>query len=386
MDQNKLKHLIEKYLNNTISKSELEELMVLLNFSNLDEVSKMIDLEVENSEKLNNTLVFFDQNKGYKQLQKELEVDRFKAKKFVNIKLLTGIAASILLIVGICFKYVIPVQTAEKALLEDVVLPDENLATITLANGKEIPLIYAQKELLGKEGIELLADADSGIVFKVNKIIDKHLVNRTIKASKGMCSKVILADGSVVLLNSGSSLTYPSVFSNSERSVCIEGEAFFDVTHLENQPFVVSANNTKIKVLGTSFNIATNIIDNKVLTTLVKGSVEVITSKSKTVISPGIQSVSDNNSGEMVQKSVQLKDVLAWKDGHFYFNEDDIISVLDKIKNWYEISDYEIQGLSKDHFAGSVRRTQKLSELLKQLEKISSYKFKIVGRRVIVMS
>ncbi|TDQ75736.1 FecR family protein [Sphingobacterium yanglingense] len=388
MNELRLKLLLVKYADNTISKSELVELLAELNRGDLDYISNLV--EDYEPDALDGLFEFtdsphFDQEQGFYRLKRNLNLNKAKTKRIV-VKIISGIAASLLIALGIYIFYAAPSETLDSLADADITLPDENHATVTLVDHTKYSLLHTPKEILAKEGIQVIRDQDGKAVFKISETDEPELNYRKIKAAKGMDAKVLLFDGTAVLLNSSSSLTYPSRFLNSGRSVVIEGEGFFEVAHNALQPFVVSAGISHIKVLGTTFNVATNIVDNKVLTTLVSGSVEVSTNWDKVRIKPGMQSVSDNLSGELSHKEVLIQDVLAWKEGYFRFNRDDIATVLDKIKNWYEITDYEIRGKSKDHFTGSIKRTQKLSDILKQLEKISNYKFKIVGRRVVAMS
>jgi len=69
-------------------------------------------------------------------------------------------------------------------------------------------------------------------------------------------SPVILPDGTKVCLNIGATLRYPKTFKQSNRTVELTGEAFFDVTHNAKQPFIILTPRAQIKVLGTSFNVA----------------------------------------------------------------------------------------------------------------------------------
>lgn len=381
MDDKRLKLLLSKYIDNTLSKSELLELFAEINDGDLDKLSQLLDLTPDMLDDDCNPL--FKNDKVFEQIENKLY---FNTKKPVNFKVITQIAATLLCIVGIYAFQLTRTDSFDNVVVEDVILPSENNATITLANGKKLPLIDTEKEILSKEGIELVYAVGGALYFKINPTMEKEVVYRTFNSAKGMQAKLIFSDGTIVLLNSDTDLTYPSRFSQDQRSVHLQGEAYFEVMHNDTLPFVVSANTTNVKVLGTTFNIATNIVSNKVLTTLVSGSVEVNTGVTKDVINPGVQTISDNLSGELVHRQIIVQDVLAWKEGYFRFNEDNIATVLDKIKSWYEIADYEIHGVSKDHFTGTIRRTQKLSDLFKQLEKISSFKFKIVERRVIVMS
>lgn len=74
-------------------------------------------------------------------------------------------------------------------------------------------------------------------------------------------------------MNAGSSLKYPETFSNSERRVYLEGEAYFEVEHDGNAPFIVNTRSMDLRVLGTSFNIKAYDDENTVITTLVSGKI-----------------------------------------------------------------------------------------------------------------
>ncbi len=64
-----------------------------------------------------------------------------------------------------------------------------------------------------------------------------------------------LPDGSMVTLNRNASITYPAHFSSDTRSVTLKGEGFFNVTPDKKKPFIITADNSSIKVVGTSFNV-----------------------------------------------------------------------------------------------------------------------------------
>jgi ferric-dicitrate binding protein FerR (iron transport regulator) len=91
----------------------------------------------------------------------------------------------------------------------------------------------------------------------------------------GARSQITLSDGTKVWLNAGSTFRYPSRFSGNQREVTLEGEAYFDVTHVENRIFVVKTSDLNIKVYGTRFNVKSYPGEKKITTTLVKGSIAI---------------------------------------------------------------------------------------------------------------
>ncbi len=97
----------------------------------------------------------------------------------------------------------------------------------------------------------------------------------------GARSQLTLSDGTQVWLNAGSTFRYPSHFSDNSREVTLEGEAYFDVTHVESKIFIVKTAGMNIKVFGTRFNVKSYPGEQKTTTTLVKGSIAIETKNSK---------------------------------------------------------------------------------------------------------
>lgn len=96
-----------------------------------------------------------------------------------------------------------------------------------------------------------------------------------IKTSKGSRTKVKLPDGSDVWLNAGSKLNYDKNFEGDTRDVYLTGEAFFDVVHNAEKPFIIHTSRINVKVLGTQFNVKAYAEDKTTETSLIRGSVEV---------------------------------------------------------------------------------------------------------------
>lgn len=97
----------------------------------------------------------------------------------------------------------------------------------------------------------------------------------TVHVTSGKTAKVLLADGTSVLLNAGSTLTYPDKFRGTNREVTLQGEGYFQVTRKPTQPFIVSTPALHVKVLGTSFNVRSYQSDQKLQVSVVSGKVQV---------------------------------------------------------------------------------------------------------------
>lgn len=391
MDTYKFKALISKYLDHSISKEELAELFDQINVASKDELESLMDeLGLENLANIQGDNSNFNKSGVFDQIKVQLNQDGNIKSIKPSIKYGTwiGIAAALLCVIGLSYYWIKSngISEQNKISQNEIELPNQNLAQITLEDGRTISLMETSEKVLQEEGIHLLKDSTGNTIIKINPNIEENKSEmQTFISPKGATAMLILPDGSRVWLNSNSKLTYPSHFSSNVRGVALEGEGYFDVEHLNDKPFIVQANGTGIRVLGTEFNIATNNKSLKTTTTLISGSVEVNTNKNRVKLTPGNQSISQKSSHHIDVHKVDLKDVIAWKQGYFRFKDDDIETVLVKIQEWYNIEDIELMAHTSDRFTGSVVRTKKLSDLLGQLEKISNYKFKIVMGRVIVM-
>ncbi|MBL1411193.1 FecR family protein [Sphingobacterium faecale] len=389
MDQDRLAYLFSKYLQNTISKTELADLLRRIKKEDDAILDDIIDrLGYAGKEPLGLLQDDFDQNKNYERIREQIMGEPLvRRSRFFNLKKTILFAASVLLIVSIgLFFLQRQFDNAQVLSDNDIQLPEGQQAVIILEDGSSLDLMKSDKKLLDREGIQLVLSATGEVTFRINTRDGKHTKNHTFLSPKGTSSVVILSDGTKVWLNSGSKITYPTVFSSQQRAVTLDGEAYFEVQHNPLQPFIVSSGRTAIRVLGTEFNVATNIETDKIFTTLVSGSVEVHTANNMELLKPNMQSVTHTFSDQIETREIELREVLAWKEGYFRFKNDDIKVVLNKIKTWYDIDGFEIKNYTQDRFTGSIVRTRKLSELLGQLEKISNYKFRIEEGRVIVMN
>jgi ferric-dicitrate binding protein FerR (iron transport regulator) len=158
-------------------------------------------------------------------------------------------------------------------------------------------------------------------------------------ALKGDIKVINLTDGTKVWLNKGSSVCYPSNFENIERTLYLEGEAFFDVKKDSAHPFIVKTQAIQIKVFGTSFNINTRCKDNVVQTTLVEGSVMILDENGKkiTSLNPGQMASVDISSKKVKIKGVNPKCYTSWRTGEVYLENANLAEIITKIEEVYGI-------------------------------------------------
>lgn len=137
----------------------------------------------------------------------------------------------------------------------------------------------------------------------------------------GMLSKITLPDGSKVVLNAGTTITYPSAFVTKKREVEIKGEAFFEVAHDALHPFIVKADQISIEVLGTQFNVKSYEEDDKIEVSLSEGKVKVQSEdkRNRIFLSPGEQAYYDKQSHSLATRTVDISHYTSWRNGIYYF-------------------------------------------------------------------
>ncbi len=149
-------------------------------------------------------------------------------------------------------------------------------------------------------------------------------------------TEIILPDGSIVSLNANSKLIYPKSFSGKTRNVELIGEGFFDITPNPDKPFIITANNAEIKVLGTKFNVIAHKDMSKVEVLVETGLVS-LSSKSDANNSILLEKGEFGILNEVNLQETTLTDpnYLSWKTKVMEFRNEDLRSVLDIINHTY---------------------------------------------------
>lgn len=177
---------------------------------------------------------------------------------------------------------------------------------------------------------------------QIVKISDSPLIVENL--SKYERKSFVLSDGSTVIVNAGSSISFPNKFANNKRVVYLEGEAFFEVVHDPQKPFIVETDNIAVQVLGTSFNLnsfkganinSVAVAQGKVLTSLKSNpDVSVVLNKNDFV------KISEKGKISPVQKLDSLS-VFGWKTGTLHFKDASLQDVTERLSTWYFV-DFEM--------------------------------------------
>lgn len=307
-----------------------------------------------------------------------------------------AVAASLVICVGIGL-VLLKKEEPKKSMAtvvrkSDAILPGANKAMLTLSDGSKIVLESEENgNLAEQEGVNIIKHADGHLTYIDNNGDGDAIAINTLETPRGGQYQIQLPDGTKVWLNSASSIKYPSRFSKDKRTIELTGEAYFEVAKKiingKRVPFVVSTGLQQIEVLGTHFNVKAYRNDYDAATTLLEGSVKVtpLQQPSKAIVISPTQQAVTNPDHSLAVKIVDVEEAVAWKNGYFVFEDEDIQSIMNVISRWYDVDIVYRGQVTKQKFGGAFPRTSNINDLLKYMETYGNVSFKVEGRRIVVM-
>ena len=381
-------HLIEKYLDGTITPAEEEQLMAWYQDHNQADIEWPAESADEEEQVRLRMLMRLNQ-----------QINPPVAKPSTNRRLwyYLSAAASVLIILGLAAYFYSPQlhqpgpQPSTAQALKDIG-PGGNKAILTLANGDKVVLEDARNGIISQQGNAAVNKTDSGSLFynDVSSNAAASIVYNTLNTPYGGQYQITLQDGTKVWLNAGSSLRFPTSFPGNERNVTLTGEAYFEVAKDKARPFFVTVNAgsaapMNVKVLGTHFNINAYPDEQHNIVTLLEGSVKVDCGEANAMLAPGNAAILNKASGKLNIKDGDTEAATAWKNGYFLFDNEKVESIMRQISRWYDV-EISYQGdVSGKAIGGSLSRSKNVSEVLNMLELTGTVHFKTEGRRITVM-
>jgi transmembrane sensor len=262
--------------------------------------------------------------------------------------------------------------------------PGGNRATLILSNGNSINLTGIKNgALVTEKGVVISKNADGRITYGHGRG-NTELANvfNTVLTPRGGQYQLVLSDGTKVWLNSASSLKYPVTFTANKREVELTGEAYFEVAHNQHKPFMVVSNGQTVEVLGTHFNINAYQDEQATKTTLLEGSVKVLAHGVSSKIKPGEQV--QQKSGKLTVSEADLEEAIAWKNGFFYFRDDNIKTIMRQLSRWYDVEiKYEGQ-IPEREFSGQMNKNIDASQLMHILS-IEKIHYRLENRTIVII-
>jgi hypothetical protein len=207
--------------------------------------------------------------------------------------------------------------------------------------------------------------------------IEQHTMNKLI-VPYGKQSRITLADGTQVWLNSGTTLEFPSSFTKNKREVYLTGEMYIEVAPDKNRSFYVHTSDFNVRVYGTKFN-ASSYAGSPASVVLVEGSIGLQSDdgKQELRLSPDEQAVYSDN-GTFQTKRVNVQPFISWKDGYLTFEDTPVTEALKQIERYYNLSfnygdEVSFQGIT---CTGKIILSDNLDNVMTALTLISAMKYK----------
>lgn len=382
--------LIVKHLRQTISGAEQMELDAWLaespaNHQLLDHVSSDTYLQRELQE-----LASFSEEAAWKKFQAMMSpsstVVPLKSRKTLWLR----VAASVVLLASLGWLIKLALQPGSKevepvaAKQQIEIKPGTDKAYLQLADGTLIALDSVVDGTLANQGMMQVSKKDHMVSYS-GQVTGTEMVYNTITTPRGGEYQLQLADGTNVWLNAASSIRFPVAFPGPERNVEITGEVYFEVARNIAKPFRVQLPGKRVvEVLGTHFNVNAYSDEQSVNTTLLEGSVRVLSADGQVLqLKPG-QQAQIAASGNKVLNDVDVDEIVSWKEGWFNFNRTDISAIMRQVSRWYDVEVVFEGPVSQKTFSGVVSRKHNITEVLKIMEK-AGVKFRIEERKVTVL-
>jgi ferric-dicitrate binding protein FerR (iron transport regulator) len=276
----------------------------------------------------------------------------------------------------------------------DSILPTNDTKTYSALSrvNKKIGFNSQEKKIVWFRGLTraaaifILLIGISGVWFYLQHQYKPEIV--VFSTSYGETKQVILPDKSVVWINAGSSLKYPSKFIEKNRSVKLKGEAFFSVTKDLARPFIVKTPNLSVKVLGTKFNLKAYPDDDQVVASLQEGKIDIQTAQRQhRELTPNEQLVYNNQTSTLKINKISSGDIPDWKNGNLLFSDATMGEILQTLKRHFNIS-FDIDqaiDLSTEHYTIKFERNENLEQILQVLTDVAGdfYYFKENGQMVL---
>lgn len=344
-------------------------------------------IDQDKREKALRELRRYDVTGAWRRIQPEMKMGRARNRRWIMA------AASVaLLIGGVLLIY--DKRPAREHQISDVArksriesgVPGGTKATLILANGSAVRL-NDKRDSTFRQGASVVSQQPQGLL-SYTSAPDKgsEVQYNTLITPRGGEYSLVLADGTRVWLNAASSLRYPTAFTAGKRVVQLTGEAYFEVSAQPQRPFMVQVGNCRVEVLGTHFNINAYDEGTSIRTTLAEGSVSVTEGDKHVLLKPGEQATSNEQTQTFQRTEVNIDQVMAWKNGLFYFDDTNIQEIMQEIARWYNLGvEYKTKNLANKKFSGIISRYSDINALLKRMELTKTVHFEVTDGTIIVM-
>lgn len=204
------------------------------------------------------------------------------------------------------------------------------------------------------------------------------IYDEEVEVPMGEKMTLMLADGTKIIANSRTIVRYPKRFDGECREVYVKGEAYFDVAHDAEHPFLVHSDNFRVKVLGTKFNVNNyDASDSQVV--LVQGSVELKTTNNDRVRMKPNELVNLQEGGFAEKRLVNTDEYTCWMQGMINLDGEGIESVAQRLSHYYGVTILFDDEMPADKLYGKLVLSDHVNEVLRAIETMTKTRMKIHG-------
>ena len=258
-------------------------------------------------------------------------------------------------------------------------------AVLILPQGRKVDL---ENEVLRSD----LAQSDSLLLVSARSLKYRDIdspdtteIFHTLEIPRGGEYLLTLSDGTMIYLNSESTLSFPVKFQGKERKVYLTGEAYFKVAKNTEHPFVVTAGELEVLVTGTTFGVRAYKDEKDIQTTLESGQVTVRVEGKSVKLVPNKQVLFNKSTMGLEVRDVDVDLYLAWADGRLVYDNCPLEKILTDLGRWYNIDVfYSRDELRSYQFSLNMKKHEEFTQVLELIGKTGEVQFEIKDNTVIV--
>lgn len=254
-------------------------------------------------------------------------------------------------------------------------------AALTLPNGKKLNLDATFKQPVQK--VETQPVPISGKQIEDEE--ESKESNNKLQTFPDSEYWLTLEDGTIVHLNYNTTLKYPVHFNSLNRTVYLEGEAYFQVAHEKKRPFRVVTTNGVVTQYGTSFNVNTHTLA-RTEVVLVKGSISVTANTGKEqMLKPGELAILREDLPQAEIRAVDVNMYTSWNTGRFVFEHTSLEKLMETVSSWYGVNViFQSDDIRKMYFTGDIDRYESITPVLKAIQNTTGLEIEMTGKNIIL--
>ena len=284
------------------------------------------------------------------------------AKRRRNIiRWTAGVAASLLVAVASWFMLTTyETENPDRIVTGEYIYPGERKA-LFIAGDREIE-ITGGMDIRNDRGT-VITDNEGSQVYESD---GATAVAQRIVVPRSGEYDITLGHGTGVWRNSETGLIFPEKFASGRREITIKGEAYLEVAHKPASPFYVNVDNTRVRVMGTSFVVNSYDNEGEMKVSLLSGKVRMETPDGAELarLSPAQQFSIDRQTGTVSISGFDRQSLLDWKNNLFIFEDESLASIARRLERWYDIEITVDPELQDNRYSGVIERHSTMQPII----------------------